>query len=281
MKRNLLIWLTCLFYFTACNNDDTPIPNTSVLEAFNIKYPTASLIKWENKNPYITAEFVDNNQAHTAWFDTQGQWYMTETELKDITQLPPDVLTAFQSSPYATWTTDDIDCLERSDAETIYVIEVKKGNQEYDLHYSTDGILLQAVPDNDTDDYEEYLPDPTALPAALQEFITKQYPGARIVDTEKKHSQTEVDIIHEKKSKEVVFDTQNQWINTHYDVLKNEVENNVLQALNQSEYANYTIDDIEKYETANGYYYLFELEKGEMEIELQIDTKGQITLINK
>ena len=102
-----------------------------------------------------------------------------------------------------------------------------------------------------------------------------------MTQTEKKHSQTEVDIIHEKKSKEVVFDTQNQWINTHYDVLKNEVENNVLQALNQSEYANYTIDDIEKYETANGYYYLFELEKGEMEIELQIDTKGQITLINK
>lgn len=281
MKRNLLIWLTGLFYFTACSNDDPPIPNASVFEAFNVKYPTASQVKWENKNPYLTAEFVDNNQAHTAWFDAQGQWYMTETELKDITQLPPEVLTAFQNSPYATWTTDDIDCLERSDAEMIYVIEVKKGNQEYDLHYSTDGILLQAVPDNDTDDYEKYLPDPTALPAVLQEFITKQYPGARIIDMEKKYGQTEVDIIHEKKSKEVVFDPQNQWINTHYDVLKNEVENNVLQALNQSEYANYSIDDIEKYETANGYYYLFELEKGEIEIDLKINTKGQITLINK
>lgn len=281
MKRNLLIWFASLFYFTACSNEDTPMPNASVLEAFNIKYPTASQVKWENKNSYLTAEFSDNNQAHTAWFDAQGQWYMTETELQDIAQLPPEVLTAFQSSPYAAWTTDDLDRLERSDAETIYVIEVKKGNQEYDLHYSTDGILLQAVPDNDMDDYEEYLPDPTALPAVLQEFITNQYPEARIIDTEKEHSQTEVDIIHEKKSKEVVFNTQNQWINTHYDVLKNEVENNVLQALNQSEYANYIIDDIEKYETANGHYYLFELEKGEMEINLKIDTEGQITFINK
>lgn len=274
MKLHLLLWITGLFFMASCNDDSDTIPNEAVIQALQAKYPNASHIEWENSNSYLKADFTDNQQSHTAWFDQSGQWYMTETELNRLDLLPEKVQAAFANSEYASWATDDIDRLERQNAETIYVIEVKNGNLEYDLYYSPDGILIKAVPDNDNDDYEDYLPVP--VPAAISELIAKKYPEARIVDIENEHGLTEVDIIWSGKSMEVVFNAGNEWLNTHYDVLKTEVETNVLQALQASAYGDYLIDDIEKYETPEGMYYIFELEKGQSEIKVKSDLQGNI-----
>ena len=99
------------------------------------------------------------------------------------------------------------------------------------------------------DDYENYLPDASELPASLQQFINDKYPTCRIIETETEHNRTEVDIIHENRSKEVIFDASGNWLNTHYDVRQNEVETAVMNALKTSAYADYIIDDIERYET--------------------------------
>lgn len=277
MKRTILFWLAGLFILTACNDDDQTTPNEAVVQAFHARYPTASKVEWDTKNSYLTVDFIDNQLANTAWFDQAGQWYMTETELNRLELLPAKVQAAFQAGIYAAWQTDDIDRLERQDNETIYMIEVKQGKEEYDLYYSEDGILIKAIPDDDNDDYEGFLPAPA--PSAITELIDSKYPGARIIDMEQERGMTEVDIIHENRSKEVVFNSGNEWLNTHYDVLKNEVETTVIEALNRSEYSSYFINDIEKYETPAGDYYLFELEKGETEVDIRIDTAGNLTLI--
>ena len=83
-------------------------------------------------------------------------------------------------------------------------------------------------------------------------------------------------IIHENRSKEVIFDASGNWLNTHYDVRQNEVETAVMNALKTSAYADYIIDDIERYETPDQTYYLFELEKGAKEIEIKIDLSGKL-----
>lgn len=277
MKRTILFWLAGLFILSACSDDDQTPPNEAVVQAFHTRYPTASKVEWDTKNSYLTVDFIDNQLANTAWFDQAGQWYMTETELNRLELLPAKVQAAFQAGIYATWQTDDIDRLERQNNETIYMIEVKQGKEEYDLYYSEDGILIKAIPDDDNDDYEGFLPVPA--PSAITELINSKYPGARIIDVEQERGMTEVDIIHENRSKEVVFNSSNEWLNTHYDVLKNEVESTVIEALNHSEYSSYFIDDIEKYETPAGDYYLFELEKGETEVDIRIDTAGNLTLI--
>ena len=274
MKRNLLFWIAGLFFLAGCNDDADTTPNEAVVQAFQAKYPSASQIEWETRSSYLKADFTDNQQSHSAWFDQNGQWYMTETELNRLDLLPQEVQTAFANSEYADWMTDDIDRLERNDTETVYIIEVKNGNQEYDLYYSPDGVLIKAVPDNDNDDYENYLPLPT--PAAIADFINNKYPEARIVDIEKEQGRTEVDIIYSGRSMEVVFNSAHEWLNTHYDVLATEVEQVVLQALQASDYAGYSIDDIEKYETPNEAYYLFELEKGDIEIKVKIDLQGNL-----
>ena len=156
------------------------------------------------------------------------------------------------------------------------VIEVKKDKQEYDLYYSADGILVKVQADLTDDDYENYLPDASELPASLQQFINDKYPACRIIETETEHNRTEVDIIHENRSKEVIFDASGNWLNTHYDVRQNEVETAVMNALKTSAYADYIIDDIERYETPDQTYYLFELEKGAKEIEIKIDLSGKL-----
>lgn len=280
MKLHLLSLIAGVLCLTACDNDDNnPAPNGAVTKAFSAKYPSASRVEWEYKGSYITAEFLDGQFETTAWFDNAGQWYMTETELRNINQLPQAVLDAFKASEYATWTTDDVDRLERLDAETIYIIEVKNGRQEFDLIYSEDGILIKAIPDTDNDDYNEYLPGTNPTPSAITEYINANYPGARIIEIDYERGMTEVDIIHDKRSKEVVFDSKQEWVNTHYDVWQNEVEEIVLQALAASEYKAYHIDDIEKYETPTGEYYIFELEQGEREVNVKIDLNGNISRI--
>ena len=181
---------------------------------------------------------------------------MTENELTHTSQLPEDVQKALANSEYAQWYIDDIDRLERNGTETIYVIEVKKDKQEYDLYYSADGILVKVQADLTDDDYENYLPDASELPASLRQFIQNKYPNSRIIETETEHNRTEVDIIHENRSKEVIFDASGDWLNTHYDVRQ--------------------IDDIERYETPDQTYYLFELEKGAKEIKIKIDLSGKL-----
>lgn len=279
MKRYLLC-LVAGFFLASCDDDNGGGPNEAVTQAFHTKYPSATQVKWERQNNYQKADFMDNQLSNTAWFAENGQWYMTETELNDLTRLPEAVQTAFRSSEYAGWTTDDIDQVDRLDAETIYVIEVKKSGQEYKLYYAQDGVLLQAVPDDDNDDYESWLPQPDLLTKAMQEFITSRYPEARIIETEMEYGKVEADIIHENRKKEVVFNAgDGQWINTHYDVRQSEVEKEVMALLNSSEYATFAIDDIEKYETPQGDYYLFELEKGNQEIDLKISQDGHVEVV--
>ena len=42
--------------------------------------------------------------------------------------------------------------------ETIYVIEVEQGKQEVDLYYSPEGVLTRTEVDNDSDYYEDFIP---------------------------------------------------------------------------------------------------------------------------
>lgn len=280
MKLSLLPLIIGILCLTSCDKDDNSIvPDEAVIKTFSEKFPTASQVKWEKKNSYLIADFIYEQHSTTAWFDNNGEWYMTETELRNFESLPEAVRTAFKSSEYAKWSTDDIDRLERPDKEKIYVIEVKNGQQEYDLYYSEDGILIKAIPDTDHDDYEDLLPPNQSISSVITDFINNKYPNARIIETDVEHGQTEVDIIHDNRSKEVVFNNKQEWLNTHYDVQKNEVDKTVQEALANSDYKDFYIDDIEKYETPAGDYYLFELEKGAQEVDVKIDLNGQISRI--
>ena len=146
----LLLVLGAAWSLYSCdNNDDESITVPVELQnAFSSKYPNAANVKWENNSGYYVADFYDGYEA-SAWFTQDGRWQMTKTDIPYIV-LPQAVKTSFEATEYATsWKQDDVDKLEREGVETVYVIEVEKQNQELDLHYSEDGVLIKSVVDKD------------------------------------------------------------------------------------------------------------------------------------
>jgi len=261
----------------ACSDDDDYTPDQTVKDAFEAKYPTATRVSWEKKGNYRVAEFWLDNQETHAWFDNSGEWYMSKTELKTINALPAKVQEEFRKSEYANWKVDDVDYVERPGSEPVYIIEVEQGKQEIDLYYSKEGILIKTVVDDDSEP-EDHLTN--TLPASVKDFITTNYPGARIIEYEIERGNLEVDIIDENKGKEVVFNSKNEWTYTKYEVFRTEVPQKVMDALAASQYKDYRIDDIDCYETQTPKtpsYYRFELESGNTEVKINIDTDGNIT----
>lgn len=126
----------------SCDNDDDSVTVSPQLQkALADKYPGATRIEWEPEAGYYVADFWYNNYESSAWFATDGTWHMTETDIL-YNDLPNAVQTTFKKD-YSAWRVDDVDKIERPDAETVYVIEVEKGNQELHLHYSPDGVQIQ------------------------------------------------------------------------------------------------------------------------------------------
>lgn len=273
MKAKL--WMISLlfgaFAFTSCDNDDDNfVPESAVLNAFKQKYPEARSTSWENRAGYMKAEFNNNNYETEAWFDLQGNWVMTETDIP-YNALPQAVKTTFEAGQYAQWKVDDVDKIERPDAGTVYIIEVEKGETDIDLHYAEDGTFIKEVVDSDN----EHLPSVT--PDAIKTFIANRYPGATILEIDTEARGIEVDILHETIHKDVWFNSDNQWMYTEWEIRSDQVPDIVMNALRSSQYASYQIDDIDVIEKPDGLFYEFELEQGDKEMTVTFSEDGTLT----
>lgn len=245
----------------SCDNedDDSLGVSTELQNAFSARYPDVKSVKWERKSGYYVADFRESTYDASAWFTPEGIWKLTETDIP-YQALPSAVQTAFESSSYAVspWRREDVDKLERQGMETVYVIEVENGKQEIDLYYSENGVLIKEVVDKDDED--EYVPS-IQPSTAIEEFIRTHYPDARIVDIEKEHGNIEVEVIDRNIKKEILFDAQEAWISTSWEVAPSSLAANILEKVN-TDYPGYRIDDADYYELADGSaYYLLDLEK--------------------
>lgn len=272
MKRNLFILPVTLFaiisaFLVGCDNYDDFVPETTIVNAFQDKYPDAKKVSWENKLDYKVAEFIQDNHSCEAWFDTSGKWIMTETDIL-FEQLPLPIQEHFVLSAYAGWRIDDVDKIERYNTETVYIIEVESGEQEVELYYSADGTLIKELSENAGESHQ-----PVIITETINGFIASKYAGAKIVDYDSEINGIEVDIFHGGIYKDVYFNTSGEWLSTQWDIRQNEVPAIVLQSI-ASTYNGYEIEDIEYIETPEGIRYLFELEKGEKDIEVIIRGDG-------
>lgn len=256
----------------SCDDDDKGIAVSAELQnAFSDKYPDTRVMKWETEGGHYVAEFYNDRYEADAWFTPDGVWQMTETDLP-YNALPAAVRNAFQSSQYAQWRVEDVDMVERRAMETVYVIEVESGNQEIDLHYNIDGILVKEVSDMGGG-AGNYLP--SELTDAMRAFIEEHYPGASIIETDLEPNWMEVDIIHDRTAKEVRFTTTGEWISTSWDVRMTDVPQVVKDAA-QTAYPGFRMDDADYVQTPAGDYYLIELEKGEQDVYVKVQADGTV-----
>ena len=278
VKLSILALALCgLFTFTSCDDDDNNyLPDQTVTKAFDEKYPGVGKVEWETKSGYEVADFHLSGNKAEAWFDNKGNWVMTKTEI-NFGLLPEPVRLNLNGGEYKNWKPTDFDKLERSNAATVYVIEVEQGEQEVDLYYTEDGVLLKAVPDDDNDNNFQ----PVVIPQAISDAINEMYPGATMLEKKKKKNGFEVDILHNNIYKDVYFNTENQWISTEWDITKDQVPAIVMNALQASEYKNYTIDDIDLIEKPEGTFYVFDLEQGDNDVKVTFDSEGNIKSTQK
>ncbi|WP_228423342.1 PepSY-like domain-containing protein [Butyricimonas faecalis] len=272
MKTRMTIFTSLLlagFAFTSCDDDnDNYTPGEEIVNVLYEKYPNAQRVDWELQRDHYVADFRDNNIEKEAWFNTKGEWVMTESDIP-FEDLPQAIQTAFGESEYKDWRVDDVDMLERVEMETMYVIEVEKGKQEFDLFYAEDGILIKAIEDLDNN-YQ-----PNTVPEVLKNFINNKYPQATIVDIEIEKGITEIDILHENKAKELHFNSANEWLYTTWEVKEREIQEiaDNVKAANPG----FHVDDIDYKESAdNSKVYIFELEQGDHEKYVTVDMEGNI-----
>lgn len=142
LKLYFLFLILGAMSLQSCDNDDDDAITVPPLiqNALADKYPGATRIEWETETGYYVADFYNNGYEISAWFSPEGIWHKTETDIP-YTALPELVQVAFQKE-YSAWRVDDVDKVERNEAETVYVIEIEKDKQEKHLRYSEEGVLI-------------------------------------------------------------------------------------------------------------------------------------------
>ena len=115
-----------------------------------------------------------------------------------------------------------------------------------------------------------------ALNNAVLEFIESRYPGANVRSSEyEDDGLVEVEIMHDRKIKEVHFDSQDNWIYTSWDVRPADLPTAVAAVLGKA-YPGYSVDDADYIERPALEYYKVELEKGEYDVEAYVSPEGVI-----
>lgn len=290
--RNLWILAAAALAATGCEKERAaPGGAATVSEAaraaFETRYPGASQVRWEMKGEYAVAEFAWNGtraaaSGHAAWFvNADGKWSMTETDIR-FDELPEAVRRAFEAGEYASWRVDDVDKLERSGVEVIYVIEVEQNGTEMDLYYTADGVLVKCVADSGADyDYGDFIP--SAPSGGIESFIASRYPGARIIDVDAEYEGTEVELVDAGRVKhELFFDRGENWRYTKTELRRAELPSAVVAAWEASDYSEakgYRLDDVDLYETASeGTFYRLELESRGGDVKVKITPDGTLSL---
>lgn len=268
----------CLFLlsglFLACdkdNKDDSTRVPAEFSNALKTLYPDATHIDWEKKGVYTVADFRLNNTEYSVWFSANAERVLAESDI-NYTSLPAAVKTAFQNGTYANWKIDDIDLVERPERESIYRIEIEKGEQDIDLFYLANGTLVKTLTGSG-DHNEDLLP--TQLPVKISDYIRVNYPQAGIIEAEVSNGVTQVEIFDNNRIKELLFDYSDEWVSTTWDVTLAEVPQVVKDAA-ATAYPGYVIDDAEFIENKEGSFYLLELESIGKEVKIRIDTNGVI-----
>ena len=155
MKRLFFLFtlLVVLSIGSGCEKYEAP---SSVRNTFNDQYPTAVDVEWERRHGYVVVEFyLPGSGECEAWYKKSGTWMMTSYDML-YNNLPAAVRAAFESGYGVNTPVDDVERVERSKGDTIYIIETTSVVNGYltdiFLDYAADGTLLRTTVD--IDDYD-------------------------------------------------------------------------------------------------------------------------------
>ena len=243
-------------------------PISNIVTFISTNYPSARIFEVDIDGMYTEVEILDGKVCRELIFDVQGNWLLEKTDIR-IANVPPSILQVLQTSEFASYFIDEIEYRKTAEAE-YYRFELESAAGDVTIDISTNGVLTIVEKETGQGNYVGNLNQ------TYVDFISSNYIGAVILESEYEHGYLEVEIFHEAKEKIVRFNASNVWVDTHWDIRKTDLPSAVNTALNNSKYSKYRIDDVEYYQTPSGDYYLLELEKGFKDVTIRIKADGNI-----
>ena len=114
------------------------------------------------------------------------------------------------------------------------------------------------------------------VPSEVKAAFSRKFPAATGIKWDKENdNEWEAEFTWNEKEYSANFDNQGTWMETEYKISTDEIPVAVKTTLDE-EFTGYTIEESELSETAVGKIYEIELKKGEEELEVTIDMKGNV-----
>ena len=268
MKRLVPIFILSLFAFVACSDDDdkSVALSDSVVEFINGRYNGADIRHAEyDGNGLIEVEIIHDSRLKDVYFNSDNEWVYTTWDLRPD-EIPAIVKESLVAA-YPDFTLDEADYIERG-GNVYYEVEIEKGGAEIIVFVSPEGVILDSS-----------MGEPGTKPVisdAVRAFIKEKYPNAVVEDYGcNVNGMFEVDIVDGGIEKELYFDSDDNWVQTNWDVPASLLPVEVSESIAVN-FPDFRIDDTEYIERPEIVFYEIELEKGGAEHVVYIAPDGTI-----
>jgi uncharacterized membrane protein YkoI len=279
------------------NGSDTIIVPSGIQTSFVRLYPNASRVVWYRYTPpnvtvepgfwYSTmdandyyASFLWNDDEYIAWYDN-GSW-IHSTQRIDRSELPTPVRQAI-SREYPGFIITDVD-IEHDKNQKLYEVKLDKGNTRWNVHYSPSGsVVKKKMKSLSKIDGE----------AAMVTDFESRYPNASAVTWYRYAPDDRIDLVpsdwdfaldendYEVRytmdgSDYVAYYDNGRWIRSETMIFdRTKLPASVTNAIN-TQYAGYTIQDVDREDEDNQVVYEVELVKGNEKCKIHYSTDGNI-----
>ena len=145
MKKILFFFIAFLSYtFVQAQKISADNVPPAVITAFKAKFSIAEKTTWELDYDNYEADFTVGKIDFSSKFDKEGKWLETTTYLKP-SELPKEIKEAL-SKKYgeilSAYKIDDAQKIEK-EKETIYTMEITKGENVYDVEFDHDWEMVK------------------------------------------------------------------------------------------------------------------------------------------
>lgn len=135
--KNILICTTIVFL--SCVN--TRVPD-HIKSKFQLMEPSATSAEWFIQDDIYKVYYkLDRQNRITSYFDRQGNWLETETEI-GVEDLNSAVLNVLETK-FNDYEIVDIEIIKTFDFKILYEIDLIRNDKSYDILFDTTGRILR------------------------------------------------------------------------------------------------------------------------------------------
>ena len=282
-----------------CATVDTVIVPVTIRTSFDTKYPKATKVMWyqytpdktqpadpmawyyvlDDKDYYVTFNWQDAD--YIAWYDN-GNWIRSSQNIDNI-DLPADVMRAINTQ-YPGFRIADVD-MERDSKQELYEVKLVKGDTKWNVHYLANGSVARKKERhlNKYDPQADMTADFTTRFPNSSEVVWYRYTPEDRVDV----LPTDWDYNMDASDYEVRFKmdgtdyqayyNDGKWVRSEAVLMGNtsKLPANINDML-KTQYAGYTVKDVETEQNSDRTIYEIELSKGNEKCKVHYTSEGAI-----